>query len=124
MRFIRRYRFVLSFLALLVFCSVMVIRQFRINQDKHVELREAFILLYIKGYDPEAKRLYQRLLDETPKLGNKQLLDDFYRTLMLVDPTSEQTNNLIYNYHWYVSQQLDVRSESTLIRARKLAEEK
>lgn len=123
MRFFRRYRFVLLFLVLLVFCSVMVIRQFRINDREHENLREAFILLYIKGYKPEAEKLYQRLLREAPELTAQQLLDDFQRTLMLVDPTSVQTNNLIYNYHWYVSKQLDVRSESTLLHARKLAEE-
>jgi hypothetical protein len=124
MRFFRRYRFVLWFLVLLVFCSVMIIQQFRINEGKHVELREAFILLYIKGYRPDAERLYQRLLDGAPKLADKQLLDDFQRTLLLVDPTSVQTNNLIYNYHWYLSKQLEIRSESTLIRAQKLAKEK
>lgn len=110
------------FLLLLVFCSVMVIRQFRLNDSKHVELREAFILLYIKGY-PEAHKIYQKLLSEAPNLSDKQLMDDFYRTLMIVDPTTKQTNNLIYNYHWYVSEQLNKRSESTLMHARKLADE-
>ncbi|MBA4149755.1 MAG: hypothetical protein H0X66_16705 [Verrucomicrobia bacterium] len=123
MRFFRKYRFVLLFLVLLVFCSVMVIRQFRINDREHEEVREAFILLYIKGYQPEAEKLYQRLLRDAPDLSARQLLDDFQRTLLLVDPISVQTNNLIYNYHWYVSKQLDIRSESTLLRARKLAEE-
>ena len=124
MRFFRQHRFVLAFLLLLVFCSVMIIRQFRANEAKHVEVREAFILLYIKGYRPEAERLYDRLLEETPKLSEKQLIEDFYRTLMLVDPTTQQTNNLIYNYHWYISHQLDFRSESTLMHAKKLAGEK
>jgi hypothetical protein len=122
MRFLRRYRFVLLFLLLLVFCSVMIIRQFRINQKHHEELREAFILLYIKGYAPESEILYKKLLQETPGLSDVQLLDDFQRTLLLIDPTSKQTNNLIYNYHWYVSKQLDIRSESTLTRALDLAE--
>lgn len=123
MLFFRRNRFVLMFMALLVFCSVLIINQFRINDRKHEDLREAFILLYIKGYESEAERLYQHLLNEAPNLTDQQLLDDFHRTLLLVDPTSVQTNNLIYNYHWYVSKQLDVRSESTLMRARKLAED-
>jgi hypothetical protein len=122
--FFRRQRFVLLFLLVLVFCSVMIIRQFRINQERHVQLREAFILLYIKGYKPEAQKLYDKLLEEAPKLPDKQLLDDFQRTLLLIDPMSEQTNNLIYKYHWYVSLRLDERSESTLMRALKLADEK
>ena len=44
---------------------------------------------------------------------------------MLVDPlATNQTNNLIYNYHWTVSSELERRSESTLQRALELAREK
>jgi hypothetical protein len=57
------------------------------------------------------------------KLTDKQLLDDFQRTLLLVDPYTQQTNNLIWNYHWMLSNELDRRSEGTLKRARKQAEE-
>lgn len=80
-------------------------------------------MLYIKGYKKESERLYQRLLRETEDLSNKQLLDDFQRTLLLVDPMSNQPDNLIWNYHWTVSKILDKRSESTLMRALKLAGE-
>lgn len=125
MRNFRQNKLLLSFLAVLVFCSVMVIRQYRANQSLHVELREAFILLYTKGYKPESARIYDRLLRDTEKLSNRQLIDDFQRTLMLVDPlATNQTNNLIYNYHWTVSTELDRRSESTLRRALELAREK
>ena len=124
MHFLRQHRFMLLFFALLVFCSVMVLRQFNANQSKHIELREAFILLHTRGYTNEADRLYQRLLREMPELPNKRLIDDFQRTLLLVDPYTQQTNNLIWKYHWTVSNELDRRSESTLMRARKLAEEK
>ena len=124
MHFLRQHRFMLLFFALLVFCSVMVLKQFNANQSKHVELREAFILLHTRGYTNEAERLYQRLLREMPELPNKRLIDDFQRTLLLVDPYTQQTNNLIWKYHWTVSNELDRRSESTLVRARKLAEEK
>ncbi|MDQ6632036.1 MAG: hypothetical protein M3Y82_09815 [Verrucomicrobiota bacterium] len=124
MRYFRRNRFLLIFLTLLVFCSVMVIRQFRANQARHVELREAFILLYTKGYKRESERIYQRLLKEIDHLPNQRLMDDFQRTLLLVDPTSEQPENLIWKYHWTVSNELEKRSESTLMRALKLAKEK
>ncbi|MGI8967290.1 MAG: hypothetical protein ACR2H1_14560 [Limisphaerales bacterium] len=124
MRYFRRNRFLLIFLALLVFCSVMVIRQFRANQARHVELREAFILLYTKGYKRESERIYQRLLKEIDHLPNQRLMDDFQRTLLLVDPTLEQPENLIWKYHWTVSNELEKRSESTLMRALKLAKEK
>ena len=103
----------------------MVLYQIRAKESKHVEIREAFIVLHTRGYTNEARRLYQKLLLEMTKAPNKQLLDDFQRTLMLVDPDpyTQQTNNLIWNYHWTVSNELDKRSESTLMRARKLAEE-
>ncbi len=80
-------------------------------------------MLYIKGYKKESERLYQRLLRDTEKLSDKALLEDFQRTLLLVDPMSSQPDNLIWNYHWTVSKILDKRSESTLMRALKLAGE-
>lgn len=130
MRFVRRHRYVLSFLALLVFCSVMILRQLdakraRVEQMKarHIELREAFILLYIRGYKPEAEKLYGKLINDAWKQETTTLIDDFNRTLLLIDPLSQQTNNLIYKYHWTVSKELDTRSESTLERALKLAGE-
>ena len=123
MRFLRDHRFSLIFIALLVFCSVMVIRQLDSNQSRHVELREALILLNARGYTNEAGRVYQKLLRDVPGLPNKVLMEDFQRTRLLVDPASTQPENPIWNYHWYVSNELDLRSESTLVRARKLAEE-
>ena len=123
MRFLRQYRFILLFFLLLIFCSIMVLHQISAKESKHVEIREAFIVLHTRGYTNESRRLYQRLLRELPDLKNKQLLDDFQRTLILTDPYTQQTNNLIWNYHWTVSNELDKRAEGTLTRARKLAEE-
>jgi hypothetical protein len=128
MRFVRNYRFVLLFFLLLIFCSVMVVRQFGLKQSRHVELRESFILLHMRNYTNEARVLFDRLVLEVPKytkkISDKELLDDFQRTLMLVDPYSNQTNNLIWKYHWMLSEELDKRSVDLLARARKLAEEK
>ena len=123
MQFLRRNRFALVFLVLVIFCSAMVVRQFMANQSKHLELREAFILLYSKGYRPEAERLYKRLLRDLEAIPNKTLMDDYQRTLLLVDPMTQQPDNLIWRYHWTVSNELEKRSESTLLRARKLAED-
>ena len=124
MRFFRGNRFALIFFVLLIFCSAMVVRQFMANQSRHVDLREYFILLYSKGYKPEAERLFKRLMRELDVLPNKALMDDYQRTLMLVDdPARQQPDNLIWRYHWTVSNELEKRSESTLLRARKLAEE-
>jgi len=123
MRFFRGNRFALIFFVLLIFCGAMVVRQFMVNQSRHVELREYFILLHSKGYKPEAERLFKRLLRELEGLPNKALMDDYQRTLMLVDPATQQPDNLIWRYHWTVSNELDKRSESTLLRALKMAEE-
>ena len=129
MQFVRQYRFVLLFFLLLTFCSVMVVRQYNRQQSKHEEMRDAFILLYTRGYTNEAQRLYRKLLLDVPqyakKISDKELMDDFQRTLALIDPNSrgEYTNNLIWNYHWTVSNELEKRSETSLKHARKLAEE-
>jgi hypothetical protein len=123
MRFLRRYKFVLLFLLLLVFCSAAVLRQFDKNQSRHIELRESFILLYSKGYTDKAQRLFDRLLRDLQEESDRTLYNDFQRTLQLVDPTTSHPENLIWRYHWTVSNELEKRSEGTLARALKLAEE-
>jgi hypothetical protein len=128
MRFVRQYRFIFLFFLLLIFCSVMVLRQFGLKQSRHVEMREAFILLHMRSYTNEARTLFDRLVLEVPKytkkLSDQELLDDFQRTLLLVDPYSNQTNNLLWKYHWMLSEELDKRSVDLLARAHKLATEK
>ena len=128
MRFVRQYKFIVLFFMLLIFCSVMVLRQISLKQSKHVELREAFILLHTRNYTNEARNLFDKLVLEIPtytkKLSDRELLDDFQRTLLLVDPYSSQTNNLIWKYHWMLSNELDKRSVDLLERAHRLAREK
>lgn len=120
----RSHRTSLLFALILVISSVLVVRQFGLNRERHVELREAFILLEVKGYRNEAQRLYQRLLAELPTLTNRQLLDDFQRTITLVNPlATNDTANLIWKYHWTVSNEFERRSDKTLERALKMAEE-
>ena len=91
MNFFGRHKFVLLFLALLVFSSVMVILQMDWKRSQHVESREAFILLHTRGYTNEAVALYNRLLRELPALPRKELLEDFQRTMMLVDPRDRKS---------------------------------
>ena len=123
MRLLRRHRSFLVFSALLLFGGVMVIHQIAANQSAHVELREAFILLQGKGYKTEAQRLFQRLLSELEHLPDKNLMEDFQRTRALVDPATPQPENLVWKYHWTVSNELEKRSESTLARALRIAGE-
>lgn len=123
MRFLRRYRYFLIFTVLLLACSLMVVRQFILNQSRHIELREAFILLHAKGHKNDAQRLFQKLLAELEGLSNGVVMQDYQRTLMLVDPATPQPDNLVWKYHWTVSQELEKRSESTLAKAVKIARE-
>ena len=123
MTFVRRFRVWLAFGILLVFCSVMVVRQFEENQSRHVELREAFILLESKGYRPHAQRVFQELIRELETLPDSGLLDDYDRTLALIDPAGEEQDNLIWRYHWTVSNEMDQRSHSALGRALRMADE-
>jgi hypothetical protein len=112
----------LSFLAVLAFCSVMIIRQLEARQSRHVEYREAFILLQTGGYTNEAKVLYQHLLRGLPNLSNKSLVEDWQRTLPLVDPSANQPDNLIWRYHWTVRREMEVRAVNSIAQARKLAD--
>lgn len=123
MNFLRQYRFVLLFLLLLVFCTVMVIRQRDLKESRHVEILEAFILLQTGGYTNEAERLYHRLLRDLDNLSSKELIEDWRRTLLLVDPSANRPEDPIWKYHWTVRKQMEKRGESTIQRARKLAEE-
>src|SRR5262245_22701482 len=119
MYFVRHYRVQLTFAAFLVFCSIMVVRQFNLNQGRHIELREAFILLYSRGYDSQAKTLYKRLLSEVERSPDKVLYEDFQRTLTLVDPAKSEPTNLLWEYHWTLSNELENRAESSIQRALK-----
>src|SRR2546423_13514404 len=107
MRLLQQYRFFALFVVLLVFCTVMVIRQFNVNRARHVELREAFILLQAKGWTNEAQRLFTRLINEVSEEPDKILIEDFQRTMMLVDPGTKHPENLIWTYHWTVSNELE-----------------
>jgi hypothetical protein len=118
MRFFRRHRYLLCFLAVLFFSSVMVVRQVIINQSAHVELREDFILLHERGEaEPEA-RLYQLLIQQLPRLKDKALVEDLQRTAMLVDPKATELDNLVWKYQVSVKNELQKRSERRLARAR------
>jgi hypothetical protein len=123
MSFLRRYRHFLLFTLLLAVCSGLFVRQVFLNQSRHEELREAFILLHAKGYTNETQRLFQKLLGELEHLSDRLVVEDYQRTLTLVDPARHDQGNLVWRYHWTVSQELEKRSEGSLARALKLAHE-
>ena len=123
MIFVRKYRELLLFVALLTCCGMLVVRQSMVNQSRHVELREALILLHTRGYHEEANRVYLRLLDDLTGLSDREMMDDFQRTLTLVNPYEDESENPVWNYHWTVSNKLEKRAESTLKRALAIANE-
>jgi hypothetical protein len=123
MRFLRRYRYALFFLAILVFCAVMIVRQFELNLSRHQELREAFILLAVKQHPEEARILYHRLLRNLERLPTRCLIDDYQRTIQLIDPGAQASQDLVWKYHWQVSQELEKRAQGPLADALHLADQ-
>ena len=127
MHFVRQHKFALSFLALLVFCSVMVIWQLDAKkvaeQSRHVEWREAMILLQTGGYTNQADKLYLKLLTDIDRLSDRELIEDWQRTVILVDPGSHQPSNAVWRYYWTVRNVMERRAESIIQRALKLSEE-
>ncbi len=124
MRFVQKYLSLGLIVLFFAVSSALVIRQFTVNRTRHAELREAFVLLHSKGYRPEAERLFERLVDQVEDLSDTLLWEDYQRTLTLVDPTRDQPDNLVWQYHWTVSNQLEKRSQSSLSKALRLAKER
>jgi hypothetical protein len=122
MRFLRQYRYVLIFLALLVFCSVMVLWEYSVSESAHVERREDFILLQTRGRVKETERLYQRLIQEMPALSDRILANDLQRTSMLINPQAPDTDNLVRKYNISVKNELTRRAERRVNRAQQAAE--
>jgi hypothetical protein len=116
MSFLRRHQYLLCFLAVLVFSSIMVVRQFLANQSAHVELREDFILLRDRGETAACDSLYQQLIQELAALDVKTLVDDLQRTGLLVDPKAPDVQNPVWKYHISVKKELEKRSEQRLAR--------
>lgn len=127
MHFVRQHKFALSFMAVLAFSSIMVIWQLDARKDakksRHVELREAMILLQTGGYTNQADKLYLKLFGDLEKLSDKELVEDWQRTVILVDPGSHQPSNAVWRYYWTVRNAMERRSESIIQRALKLSEE-
>ena len=123
MRFFRRHIHAFLFFAVLALSSVMVVRQFLLNQSAHVQAREDFMALQQKGHHQIAEHRYQLLIHALPKLSESVLWDDLQRTLMVVDTKTPQVDNLIWKYQVSVRNELnkriDLRVERALERAQK-----
>ena len=124
MRFLRRNQYLLCFAAVLVFASVMVLRQFMANEAAHVQMREDFLLLQERGETKASERFYQLLIQQLPGLGDNILVDDLERTAMFVDPKTPESKSLIWKYHVSVRNELQKRSERRLAGALEEAQKK
>ena len=121
MRFLRRYQSLVLAVAVLLFCSVMVVRQFMLNYSAHVELREDFLLLHERGNVKETERLYQLLVQDLPSLSTRGLVEDLQRTAMIINPAKSQPENFVWKYHQCVKNEMFRRSESRAAHALKRA---
>jgi hypothetical protein len=116
MQFLRRHQYLLCFLGVLVFSSVMVLRQFLANQSAHVELREDFLLLQERGEAKACDALYQQLIQALATLDERSLVDDLQRTRLLIDPNKPDVANLVWKYYVSVKKEQQRRSEQRLAR--------
>jgi hypothetical protein len=123
-QFLRRHQFLLCFLAVLVFASVMVVHQFLTNQTAHIEAREDFILHANRGDLKPAEHVYQLLIQDLPSLNERSLVEDLERTSMLVDPKTPEPDNLVWKYYVGVKKEIQRRSEQRLGRALERADGK
>ena len=111
-------------MGVLVFSSILVLRQFQANQSTHIELREDFLLLHERGEAKACDALYQQLIQALASLDEKCLADDLQRTRLLVDPKIPDVGNLVWNYYVSVKNELQRRSERRLARVLGRAGEK
>jgi hypothetical protein len=123
MRLLKRHQFFLAFVVVLVFCSVMVIRQYLVNQWKHIDLREDFILLHDQGQAKGAERLYQLLIQELPHVPDRVLVDDDQRLAFLLAQKSLSDSDLLWKYHTSVENELQSRTSQRVKSALKRAGE-
>jgi len=121
MRFLKRNQFLLVFVAVIIFCSVMVMRQFLVNQWEHVDLREDFIVLHDTEKTRGAERLYQLLIQELPDLPDRALIDDEQRLTILFASQKPPPEDLIWKYYVSVQNELKSRTDERVTQALKRA---
>ncbi|PYJ07796.1 MAG: hypothetical protein DME25_02925 [Verrucomicrobia bacterium] len=122
MRFLRQNQYVLCFLGVLVFSCVMVLRQFMANQSAHIQRREDFILLQERAERKACERFYQVLIQELPDLSDRELVEDWQRTSLLLNPKTPNTESLLWKYHISVKNELQGRADRRVERALSQAE--
>lgn len=123
MRFLERHKYTLVFLAVVLFCSVLVQYQFLQNEAAHIAMREDFILLHQRGHIKGSEYLYQRLIQSLPRQSLESLIDDFQRTRTLVDTNAPLIDDLLWKYHVNTRNEMTRRAEKRLADLRKRIEQ-
>lgn len=121
MRFLKRHKFILAFVAILIFCSVMVVRQYIVNQWRHIDLREDLILLHYEGHFRSEEKIYQMLIQELPSLPDHSLIADEQRFKLLFISKKPPPQDLLWKYYVSVQNELRSRTNERVARAKKRA---
>ena len=121
MSFLKRHRLFLLFIIVFSICGVLVIRQYRVNRWKHVDLRENFILLHNENHPNADARLYQVLIQELPFLPDRELIADEQRLDLLFQPQKPSPDDLLWKYYVSVQNELQRRAPQRVARALKQA---
>jgi hypothetical protein len=116
MRFVRQNRFFLLVILVLLFSSIMVLRQFVVNHSAHASRREDFILLHERKEDKTCAWLYQRLIQELPQLDDQSLSEDLTRMSMVIEPIKADKENLAWKYYVSVGKELERRADKRISR--------
>lgn len=117
MRFLKRHQLFIAFVVVMIFCSVMVVRQYVVNQWQHVDLREDFILLHDQGNTHGSQRLYQLLIQQLPALPAHDLIADQQRFDVLFLANKPSPEDLLWKYSVSVQNELKRRLNSRMAKA-------
>lgn len=114
MQFLRRNRYPLLILAVLLLSAMLAVRQQQINSSSHARRVEDFLLLHDRNEATARDHIYQILIQELPRLGERDLVSDLERVAMIIDPKTPQMENLVWKYYVSVNNELRHRSEKRL----------
>lgn len=116
----QRNRFFILTLAVLFLSAVLVARQQMINSSSHARVVEDFLILHDRNEARACEHIYQLLIQQLPRLGERDLIQDLERVSMVVDPKTPQLENLVWKYYVSINNELKHRSEKrvqTLLQA-------
>jgi hypothetical protein len=114
MQFVQRNRYFLLTVAVLFLAALLAVRQQMINSSSHAREVEDFLLLHDRNEIKACEHIYQVLIQQLPRLPERDLVLDLERTAMVVDPKTPQLQNLVWKYYVSLNNELRHRSEKRL----------